>query len=57
MPRNCVYFKKMRKKGYTRCIRDNSIRNGSCPCPYYKKKFWSKIKERFDDWLWEVFEI
>ena len=58
MPRNCVYYKKMRKKGYTRCLRDNSIRNGACPCPFYEMKFLCKIKEKiedkFFDWLWRI---
>lgn len=54
MPKRCIYFKKMRKKGYNRCMRENSIRNGGCPCPYYKMRFLSKIKERFEDWLWGV---
>lgn len=54
MPKRCVFYKEMRKKGYNRCIRDNSIRNGACPCPFYKKKLWSKIKDWFEDLLWRV---
>ena len=61
MPKRCKFYKQMRTKGYTRCLRDNSIRNGACPCPYYKKKLWYRFNEwlgdrlfEFDNWLWGV---
>ena len=44
----CKFYKKMRKKGYNRCIRDNSIRKGcGSYCPFYDWSWWNK----FIDWL------
>ena len=46
MPK-CKHYKKMKTKGYNRCLRDNSIR--SCDglyCPY--RKTWY---ESFVDWF------
>ena len=56
MPDRCKYYSKCVMKGYNICLRDNSIRNKGCPCPYYKKKFWIRIKEKFEDWLWGVID-
>lgn len=39
----CKYYKKMRKNGYNRCIRDNSIRKG-CHCAFYELSMWSRFK-------------
>lgn len=44
----CRYYKKMRHKGYNRCLRDGSIRNNNgsrCRCPHFKKRMLDRIKE------------
>lgn len=44
----CKHYRKMKTKGYNRCLRDNSIR-GNCNenyCPYRKTWF-----ESFIEWL------
>jgi len=57
----CRYYKKMRKKGYNRCIRDNSIRKGcGWSCPFYKPSIFSEewFAEKLTDftyWLEGVF--
>ena len=49
--KKCKFYKKMRTKGYNRCIRDNSIRKGcGSYCPFYEWSLWNK----FIDWLWGV---
>lgn len=53
MPNNCKYYKKMRRKDYNRCIRDNSIRRKVCRCPYYKQSLRSKVKGWFEDRIYE----
>ncbi len=48
MPNKCKFYKKMRTKGYNRCIRGNSIRKGCRrSCAFYEMKLSSKFK----DWL------
>lgn len=50
MPKHCKYYKKMRTKGHNKCLRDGSIRHGSCTCPYYVKSIFGKII----DWLFNT---
>ena len=47
-----LFYKKMRKKGYNRCMRDNSIRK-CCGyyCPFYKWKLRYRLKEWLSDKL------
>ena len=50
MPK-CRYYKKMKTKGYFRCLRDNSIRRRKenawsylpCKCPYLKYRFIDRL--------------
>lgn len=54
MPRQCVYYKKMLHKGYSRCLRDNSIRRAkSCPCAYYKCSWFTNLKTRLFNFLFK----
>lgn len=39
----CKWYKKMRTKKYSRCLRDNSIRKKGCTCPYFELSLWSKF--------------
>ena len=49
----CQFYKKMRKKGYNRCMRDNSIRKGcGSYCPFYKWKLRYRLKEWLNDKLY-----
>ena len=53
--RKCRFYKKMRKKGYSYCLRNNTKRRMNCPCKYYNPKFIYKIKlwyEKVSDLWW-----
>ena len=49
--RKCIYYKKIHKKGYNYCLRNDTIRRLNCPCKNYKPKIIHKIKMWFEEVL------
>ena len=51
MPYKCRYYKKMRKKGYSYCLRNDTIRRLNCPCKNYELNLIHRIKMWFEEVL------